>query len=185
MADPIVSILLIPADAHREALLGAAFSGSYPPMMWPRTEYSPHPGQSVTRWTAPLPGRGGSLPDGWDARTSPALVLAFGGKVVREGRDRLGYVFARQRWPGVHRPILGYGTTWGATDAALFNTAKVRPKRWALMCDEADDCEDFEVEPLEDLADDLLCAWALATICAARGLGRVCLLDSDGREVKP
>lgn len=167
----ITTILLVPSPEHREALLGDGACGARVPMMW---DYRPE----VLRWTVALDN---------EPRRSPhvrqALVLAHNGKVVREGRDRLGHVFACQRWPGVVRPILGYGTMWSAVDASLFNHAKKKPSQWCLLSEEADDDESFDLPPCEDLPDDLLCVWALGVVCAERGLGTVVLLDSEGREV--
>lgn len=197
MAD-VSAILLIPAAEYRDALLGNpehrmdvdAWGDARPPVMW-RCDPD-DPGPSWRRGPCPDVSwhreRPTSLPvgehgDGYVRRREWALVLAYSGQVVREGRDRLGYVFACQRWPGVVRPIIGYGTTWAAQDVALFNHAKKKPSQWILMSDEADAVEDFMLTPREDLADDLLCAWSLAAVCAARGLGTVILLDSDGREL--
>lgn len=172
MAD-IASILLIPEPDHREALLSDGPCGARVPQMQKTA------GRLGPPWE-PLTDAGRT----WmrDSEGDIALVLAHDGKVVREGRDRAGQVLSRDVFGPTRRPMLGYGTMWSA-DVALYNSGGKRPSRWTLLCEEADAGEDFDLPPREDLADDLLCAWSLATVCAARGLGRLVLLDGDGREV--
>jgi len=99
-----------------------------------------------------------------------ALVLAWDGAVVPEGRDRAARVLAEEMGvptsAGLHW-IIWHSQWWLESPAVL-----------------SDDDAGGESGPLPELPPRILAAlvapWALATVMAARGMGRVVLLDSDG-----
>jgi hypothetical protein len=152
---PIRAVLFVPSEAHREALLADGVCGArVPSAYWHRggIEAIPEPG-----WRA----NPAHLPPG------NALVLAFDGRVVREGRDRLAYVMldaagwdpgsaaAAPFWRAVH---VGTRAAWRAVGFA-----------WVL---------DGEQNPIgfgypDNLPNDLVGVFDVVRVCAARGLGRV------------
>jgi hypothetical protein len=142
---PIRAVLFVPSEAHREALLADGVCGArVPSAYWHRggIEAIPEPG-----WRA----NPAHLPPG------NALVLAFDGRVVREGRDRAAYVLAE----AVGQDASG-GVCWyeSVGDFSLA-TPSDGGERFGAPGSPA------------GLPDDLRTAWALAVVCAARGLGRV------------
>lgn len=188
----IASILLVPSAEHREALLGDGPCGSSPPRMWQC------PG---IPWGARLPVWGGPFTNALESEW--ALVLAHDGKVVREGRDRAAYVLACREtdtiigddFPPTMIAHHADDDLWmlHADGVEVEYTPAERPTKGVCV----DGLHTFDYagddavsvlglrEGLAEVPSDLRLAAGLALICAARGLGRIVLLDHDGREVSP
>ena len=162
------AILLVPSEAHRDRLLATGPCEATPPMAWQHW----HSG----RWIAP----GGKLSavEFMKLEDDPpvALVLAWAGAVVAEGCDRAARVLRMSRG----RPC-GLNVTWMQTFAGWLNYSPD-----AFDC--PDDADSYGVTPGEsDYVDALvtppadigalLPAWALAIVCAARGLGEVVVIE--------
>lgn len=147
------AILLVPSPEWRERLLADGACGARVPQLW-------------HRWTW-----------GDDADVSPeesaALVLAFDGAVVREGRDRAAYALAE---------MVGLTTERGVRFRPAVNVGG--EAGWALHGDQdgyrtfgaRSFCTTPSLNAPPGLASGLDGAWALATVCAARGLGTVVVL---------
>jgi hypothetical protein len=166
----ISSVLLTPAPEHREALL-AGTCGSRMPAMYRQTDGLWFPWDDHADDLDAWEDCGGWA--AWDAALrSLALVLAHDGKVVREGRDRAAYVLAESDERGSRdlgtifliADDLGLESGWVRLTGGDSNAA------WRIAA------------PPKSIPDALHRPWSLATICAARGLGRVVLLDGDGNE---
>jgi hypothetical protein len=160
----VSSILLVPSDDYRDALLGPSFPRCPPPSMCRAVQdepWSPWCGDSET--------------------CTRALTLAFQGKVVREGRDRAAYVLSgavnvvhRELLAWVHLPRIDREDEYFGRAESYYLTDGRHPVHGfdARM-----------VDPRGDVPVPLRVVFGLAVICAKHGLGRVVLLDGDGREV--
>ena len=181
------AILLVPSPEWRDRLLADGPCGARPPVMWRNAPSDPGPswggplrGNRVTEWTDPTvvrppgayPGQHGDM---YVYQQERALVLAFDGAVVREGRDRAAYVLAgREGVDGSN------GLTWalrdlGSADVWLLGSAAPGDEG-LFLCGEAHGRLGAALASPPADAGDLLPCWALATVCAARGLGSVVVL---------
>ena len=184
------AILLVPSEAHRDRLLATGPCEATPPMAWQHW----HSG----RWIAP----GGKLSavEFVKLEDDPpvALVLAWAGAAVPEGCDRAARVLASSawssKWPTAH------GVAWKPSIVS----DRYGIDGWELDSTERDEAVEFiaaadarikhslnvigplrfdvpvVVPALGNTPADigaLLPAWALAIVCAARGLGEVVTVD--------
>lgn len=156
----IASILLIPAEQYREALLGESFLNCRPPTM--------HQWRDGERgWI-----QGGFPNPVWKSYEC-ALVLAYRGAVVREGRDRAAYVLADKQ------QVCGgdAGLIFSIADDHDFEPGWVRLTGLDMQAS-------WKIAAVpHNLSPTLARAWSIATLCATESLGRVVLLDTDGREI--
>lgn len=184
----ITTVLVVPVEGDPAGLLAEGKCGARPP-----TAYH-HPG-SIDVIPAPV-----WLPMHVSPRPGDALVLAWAGKVVPEGRDRAARTLARVEGTALNRQgVAGllqeapahiercqsyYTQQWRlyAGSVALvtykYGSATryaVRGKRWSLP--------GLNVNEMRSPPGALGLMYALATILVARDLAsRVVLLDADGRE---
>jgi hypothetical protein len=174
----VKAILLVPSDAFRVALLADGPCGArVPRLVWmPVMRFE-------TDETAPLGGYAHPTDDGsweeWDdsddwqrVADKVALVLAWDGAVVREGRDRAAYVLA-EAFDGLapeHPPFFRCDETFGWTLTVPREGGSTSAGVNAMLRG--------KVVP-DDLTEALYVPWALAVCCAARGLGTVVVVGAS------
>lgn len=160
----IAGVLLVPTPEWRERLLGGGPCGARTSTAWRFAVLNESRVETFHAWNPGLSG----VPSG----SSDALVLAWSGAVVREGRDRAAVVLGGTMYGGGYAdttPSLG----WRGTGWALLYQSTAFP----LGC--------VRWDGPEPISANLLAPWVLAAVCEARGLGRVVLVDENGAEVTP
>lgn len=143
------AILLIPTPEWSEKLLREGPCGAAPP----RAHVD-----ATNHWRAVERGPG------------IALVLAWNGKVVPEGMDRAARTLAAREELRAPEGVLWY------------QTSKRRGRRWALSVGAWGGLRrsvgrDYGALTAPSVAATIAPAWSLATVCAARGLGEVVVLE--------
>ena len=166
----MIALLLVPSEAWRDRLLATGPCGAMVPMAWQHW----HSG----RWIAP----GGKLSavEFVKLEDDPpvALVLAWAGAAVPEGCDRAARVLLAREGHGdacttapEWIPRFGDGECWMLGDDVTYfvpghTMGELRG--------------DFEVPELAGASvGGTGAAWALATVCAARGLGEVVTVEGE------
>jgi hypothetical protein len=145
------AILLVPSDAFREALLGDGPCGAAVPMA--------HAIADGPVWT-PGPYEAGDWGPDLSRLARCALVLAWDGAVVREGRDRAAYALLDAA--GIDPGSATAAAIWRGVHTAAWNMHMLD----ALGIELTDDRHAciHAGRSIEE---------RLATVCAARGLGTV------------
>lgn len=176
------AVLLIPEPDWREALLGDGPCGARVP-----TVYRGHLcGHAYHReWHDPTERPEAEAAECYMCRNAleRALPLAWSGVFVREGRDRAAYVLAEAIsegavpnegaiWgggvcgAGEHRR--GYGHLIDFAGRVIFDGLALSHGDW-----DADLVHEPALRDPPEMTEPVADAWTLATVCAARGLGRV------------
>ncbi|MDP3767800.1 MAG: hypothetical protein Q8S13_07280 [Dehalococcoidia bacterium] len=172
-------ILLVPSPAWRDRLLATGPCGASPPLAWERPAYTDAsakrmpPVQRPARWLVP---NGLSMRIAKDrGELRRALVLAWAGAAVPEGCDRAARVLAEEQ----SMPT-GTGTLWFADGTGRHGL--ITPDSSQYFAPVTGSRRDIVVTSLASPPTDigaLLPAWALATVCAARGLGEVVTVEGS------
>lgn len=176
------AILLVPSSKYQDDLLREGPCGARAPRAW---RYGVLDGKPImdlaTPWSDAQPEPWLLDPEHGDPCWQGALVLAWGGVVVPEGCDRAARVLA-----ALDGMDPSTGVLW--RHGSVFSS----PPTWVLMSNEprtaygtrcyAPPSQRGMGEHVADLATPpanigaLLSAWALATVCASRGLGTIVTL---------
>jgi hypothetical protein len=161
-AKPITGVLLVPAREHFVALLGNGPCGGVVPHLL-RGATCGHAFHQ--EWCDP---------SDWVDRDcymcrypERALVLAWEGRVVREGRDRLGYTLLDAAgWDAGSRAAAPF---WRAVHVGTRDAWRAVGFAWVL--DRGNNPIDFGYP--DGLPNALVAAYDVTRVAAARGLGRV------------